>query len=514
MSMRFFRLKTIILTAGAAAAVLFFSGTDSNSGGETVPSATARESATGEKEKSTNTPSAEVIQSQDSPVKITSSEEPAASPYRAPAFVEAESDQDANEQEKSPEFLQDGKLDLNLAYLFEKDPAFLAANPRAASLIASGQKVVTEDLEIPQGFRFSFKVDPACSSRLESLFHMEDIDENAKALLEQGEPAFIAARARSGISGKELSDALRAENCVSAAGADVLEEVGAVSFRREPLTSNSRQRGYQIMRNAGLVSLFEEISYSTFGNTTVTLAVVDSGINTAHPDLRGVSSGARDDFGHGTMVAGTAAAPANGVGTMGSMPFHVRINSYKVNEPGKGTAYSSSVSNGIARAAAAGADVINVSWSGFTKGSYNTAIASAVRRGSLVTGSAGNYSLRVNTNVTIRGAISVGSLNGTDNGMASYSNFGRGVEIYTPGTYMTTNRFGRYTLASGTSFASPLVGGIGLMAKAYAKRHGRNISPAAIEDLIMRTSTWVSTRRGRVRKLQPLAVFRSLERSY
>lgn len=512
MSIKFFRPKTITLAAALVTAASYFGGFD---GERSEPAPAASLSQT----QPTESPA------QRAPASLASvtpeSSSPAQEPReedlgggRSPAFVQNEEAEESFENSDSPDFFRDGKLDLNLAYILEKDPQFLAQNPRVAELVGSGRKVTAEDIQIPPGFRLSFRVEPACAHRLDELFVVEDIDENARNLLAQGVAAYVAARARGGLNGAELSAALQAESCVSAAGADLQEEVGAVSFNREPLTSSSRQRGYQIMRNAGLVDLFSQISYATFGSATVTLAVIDSGVNTSHADLRGVSSGARDDFGHGTMVAGTAAAPSNGVGTMGSMPFHVRISSYKVNDPGKGTAYSSSISNGITRAAYEGADVINVSWSGFTKGSYNRAVATAVARGALVTGSAGNYSLRVSTNVTIRGAISVGSLNGTDNRMASYSNYGNGVEIYTPGTYMTTTRNGGYTLASGTSFAAPLVGGIGLMAKAYAKSRGRSISPASIEEIILQTSRYVSTQRGSVKKLQPLAVFQRLQRMY
>lgn len=512
MSMKIFRPKTITLAAALITAASYFGGFD---GERSEPSRAGSLSQTQRHESPAQrapaalaTPETETVTQ--APVAPSAREE--AGNGRSPAYVRNE--EAAESIESSPDFFQDGKLDLNLAYILEKDPQFLAQNPRVAELVRSGTRVQATDIQIPPGFRLSFRVEPACAHRLDELFVMEDIDENARTLLGQGVAAYVAARSRGGLNGAELTAALQAENCVTAAGADLQEEVGAVSFSREPLTSSAKQRGYQIMRNAGLVDLFSEISYSTFGSAMVKLAVVDSGVNTSHADLRGVSSGARDDFGHGTMVAGTAAAPSNGVGTMGSMPFHVRISSYKVNEPGKGTAYSSSISNGIARAAYEGADVINVSWSGFTKGSYNRAVATAVGRGALVTGSAGNYSLRVSTNVTIRGAISVGSLNGTDNRMASYSNYGNGVEIYTPGTYMTTTRQGGYTLASGTSFAAPLVGGIGLMAKAYARSRGRSISPATIESLIMETSRYVSTQRGSVKKLQPLAVFQRLERMF
>src|SRR2546430_5447791 len=79
--------------------------------------------------------------------------------------------------------------------------------------------------------------------------------------------------------------------------------------------------------------------------STVNVAVIDSGIDLAHPDLNAVSgkncirSGqpARDDNGHGTHVAGTIAARNNGAGVVGVAPATKLYAVKVVNAQGSGT---------------------------------------------------------------------------------------------------------------------------------------------------------------------------------
>lgn len=102
----------------------------------------------------------------------------------------------------------------------------------------------------------------------------------------------------------------------------------------------------------------------------VVVAVVDTGVDLTHPDLRGqlvqgvnlVKPGRspQDDFGHGTHVAGIiAAATGNGIGVAGVAPG-ARIMPVKVlDNTGSGSA--DVIAAGIRYAADKGADVINMS---------------------------------------------------------------------------------------------------------------------------------------------------------
>lgn len=137
----------------------------------------------------------------------------------------------------------------------------------------------------------------------------------------------------------------------------------------------------------------------------VTIAVVDSGVDLNHEDLRSkllpgkdfVNSddSAQDDFGHGTHVAGTAAAvTGNGVGGAGTAPG-ASILPVKVLD-NLGTGSVADVSAGIEWAADRGAQVINLSLgpNAVTGSLFGNGLGDAVNhawsRGSIVVIAAGN----------------------------------------------------------------------------------------------------------------------------
>ena len=407
-----------------------------------------------------------------------------------------------------------GKLHINLDFVAKHDAQFGIENAAIQNAIKIGSKLSPSEIQFPVGFHLSLRMQSNCTQLASENFDIADLDDQAKSLLSEGHDAFVSASLKKPLRGDELMKQLAAENCIGTAEPNLPEQMSSIAITSEPLTRSMASAPYYILLNAGLVGLFHAIDENAFGKTIVNLGVVDTGVNIYHPDLRGIASGGLDDFGHGTMVAGTAAAPANSIGALGSMPFDVRIKSYKVNVPGSGTAFGSTISNGILIAAYDHMDVINVSWSGFSQGDYNSAIATAVREGSLLVGAAGNFSQYLPTNITIAGAISVGALNATNSQMAYYSNYGSGVELYTPGSYMTTLMNGGYSLATGTSIASPLVAGIGLMVSGWGKSHGHIFTPAAIESILESTSSSISTVHGIVRKMNPLAALNYLETYY
>jgi subtilisin family serine protease len=109
----------------------------------------------------------------------------------------------------------------------------------------------------------------------------------------------------------------------------------------------------------------------TKGSQDTVIAIVDTGIDLTHPDLRPKLVGGinitdpeqapKDDFGHGTHVAGIAAAMVgNGVGIAGMAPA-ARLMPVKVNLPESGGLEEADVAGGVLWAANHGADVINLS---------------------------------------------------------------------------------------------------------------------------------------------------------
>src|SRR3989344_4555008 len=108
------------------------------------------------------------------------------------------------------------------------------------------------------------------------------------------------------------------------------------------------------------------------GSASVKIAILDTGIEETHPDLAGKiagranfsTSGTNSDlYGHGTHVAGIAAAATNnGVGVAG-VGYNTSLMNIKVLDD-SGSGYYSSIINGIKYAADNGADVISMSLGG------------------------------------------------------------------------------------------------------------------------------------------------------
>lgn len=221
----------------------------------------------------------------------------------------------------------------------------------------------------------------------------------------------------------------------------------------------------------------------------VRVAVIDSGVDYAHPDLAGPYLGGydffngdadpMDDHGHGTHVAGTIAAamnnltgtPADEEGVAGVAP-NAEIFAYKVCGA-NGTCSDFAIQQAIAASVADGARVINMSLGGaqFSQSTYE-AVQDAWNAGVVVVAAAGNGGTTALTYPAgYDNVISVGAFN-EDHDRASFSNYGSWVDISAPGAViMSSYRMsgcatadspgdtGCYTWSSGTSMAAPHVSG-------------------------------------------------------
>ena len=223
--------------------------------------------------------------------------------------------------------------------------------------------------------------------------------------------------------------------------------------------------------------------------STVTVAVIDTGVDAAHEDLAGTvlrgwdaidgAPGAdTDSYGHGTHVAGIVAALAdNGVGGRGA-GAGMRILPVRVLDT-DGSGWVSDIADGIRWAADHGADVINLSLGG-TGGSaaYRVAIDYAVNvRGAVVVASAGNEYQRGNPveyPAADPDAIAVGASTATG-ARASFSNTGSYVTVAAPGTSILApcprgaeicSGTSGYDRLSGTSMAAPFVSAAAALLKA------------------------------------------------
>ncbi|MDQ3327455.1 MAG: S8 family serine peptidase, partial [Chloroflexota bacterium] len=221
------------------------------------------------------------------------------------------------------------------------------------------------------------------------------------------------------------------------------------------------------------------------GSTKVKIAIVDSGVDFRHPDLRYRYAGGRDfvnndgtpedGHGHGTHVAGIATATGNNSVGIAGVGWYTKILGVKVlNSRGEGT--DSAVSRGIRWSADNGAAVINLSLGG---PGYSQTLADAVsyaqRKGALLVAAAGNEGANVATYpASLPGVVGVAATNRYDTD-AWYSNFGSYVDISAPGGAGNPSRSqdgiystlpgNRYGYADGTSMASPFVAGAAAVIK-------------------------------------------------
>jgi subtilisin family serine protease len=234
------------------------------------------------------------------------------------------------------------------------------------------------------------------------------------------------------------------------------------------------------------------------------IAVIDTGIQASHPDLGNVDSAsgancsnylsvcfawggpAYDDEGHGTHVAGIAAAVTNNTTGGGGVAINSQLIPVKVLGADGGGTYAA-VTNGIAWAENHGAKVINLSLGAPAYSSTLCAqVANAVSRGILVVAAAGNDSSSTPFYpAACSGAIGVAATDPSDFS-ADFSNFdypnvfisAPGVSIYS--TYPTSS----YAYLDGTSMASPFVAG--LAALLFGQVPSR--SPAEVKRILAATA--------------------------
>lgn len=201
----------------------------------------------------------------------------------------------------------------------------------------------------------------------------------------------------------------------------------------------------------------------------VTIAILDSGVDSSHPDFAGKlvsgwnfydnNSNTADVYGHGTQVAGVAAAASNNSVGVTSVAGGANIMPIRVTDT-SGMGYLSMMASGITWAADNGARVANLSFE--AAGGYATVQNAAQymkNKGGLVVTAAGNSGAQ--QTFSYSDVVVVVSATDSNDAKTSWSNFGDFVNIAAPGTGIwTTTNGGGYAAASGTSVASPVAAGV------------------------------------------------------
>ena len=203
--------------------------------------------------------------------------------------------------------------------------------------------------------------------------------------------------------------------------------------------------------------------------SNLTIAILDSGVDSSHPDLSSRivpgwnfydnNSNTTDVYGHGTKVAGVAAATSNNAIGVAGIAGQAKIMPIRVTNT-SGTGYYSMMASGLTYAADRGIRIANMSFLGVTNSSSILSAAQYMKnKNGLVTAGTGNTGALGNYTATTS-IISVGATDANDS-RASWSSYGNYIDIAAPGAGIwTTTRGGGYGSVSGTSYSGPLTAGV------------------------------------------------------
>jgi uncharacterized membrane protein YgcG len=214
---------------------------------------------------------------------------------------------------------------------------------------------------------------------------------------------------------------------------------------------------------------------SNFSGAGVNAYVIDTGVLSSHSEfgsrvVSGFSSvadgrGTQDCHGHGTHVAGTIAGSNYGVAPSANV---VPVRVLDCAGSGSTSAVIAGIDWVVAHHEAGVPAVANMSLGGSRSAALDLAVARGVADGIVFVVAAGNSNANAcnYSPAAEESAITVGASTSTDT-RASYSNFGSCVDIFAPGSNITSAWYTSTTATntiSGTSMASPHVAGVAVLA--------------------------------------------------
>jgi subtilisin family serine protease len=257
------------------------------------------------------------------------------------------------------------------------------------------------------------------------------------------------------------------------------------------------------------------------------VAILDTGIDTDHPDLaanvhksddkpgngkdddkngfvddtygynaiKGKGSG-EDDNGHGTHVAGVVAARGNNAGGTAGVCWSAKLGAVKfMNANGKGS--TSDAIEGIEYAVKTGYKIVNCSFGSSAKSSaLHDAVDYAQEKNVLLVVAAGNAGEDIDSSPVYPASYGDSNIlavaaSTADDTLASFSNYGaESVDVAAPGDdIVSTYLGGGYKMLSGTSMAAPYAAGAAALLRKqesdatygdlrYAIRHKVDLPPA------------------------------------
>ncbi|MGZ5372892.1 MAG: S8 family serine peptidase [Aeromicrobium sp.] len=313
-----------------------------------------------------------------------------------------------------------------------------------------------------------------------------------------GGPASESIIATSETQAKQLI--ADAQKSASTIGVGIAQPVHIVA-------SNDTYRSKQWALN----TLKAETAWASAVGNGVTVAVVDTGVQSSHPDLSGkVLSGydvvapgtaATDQNGHGTHVAGIVAAVAGNARGIAGLARGSKILPVRVLDS-NGDGDTADLAEGIRWAANHDAKVINVSLeSAQSDPATQSAVAYAVSKNVVVVAAAGNNGCGLKGSgpsypASYPNVMGVASTN-SDNGASGFSACGPSVDVAAPGgviistTILNSVGLGcsstsAYCTLSGTSMASPHAAAAAALA---IEEIGPTWTQAGVRSLLASTAT-------------------------
>lgn len=239
--------------------------------------------------------------------------------------------------------------------------------------------------------------------------------------------------------------------------------------------------------------LSKSFSYNKTGSA-VNAYIVDTGILASHQEFNGRvqtgysaiadNNGTNDCNGHGTHVAGTVGGSTYGIAkNVGLVPVRVLDCAGSGAMSGVIAGLDWIIQNGRKPA------VVNMSLGGSAYSTLDTAIDNLFNNGYVPVVAAGNSNTDACTSSPARAgkAITVAATDSTDT-RASYSNYGSCVDLFAPGSQITSAWIGSNSsaaTASGTSMASPHVAGV----VATMLENNSTATPQSITDQLLNQST-------------------------
>ncbi len=249
----------------------------------------------------------------------------------------------------------------------------------------------------------------------------------------------------------------------------------------------------------------------TTGSTDVIIAILDTGIDSNHPDLQAKlvsgydfangDSNPEDDEGHGTACAGIAAAISNNSTGVAGVDWNARLMPVKVLDS-SGSGWDSDIISGITWARTHGADVISMSLGADgSSSSYTSPLSACWSAGVMVVAAAGNDNdANVDSPANNTYALAIGALSpcnerknpsSCDGEYWWGSSYGTGLEVMAPGTRLHTTQMGGGYMSNmnGTSGATPHVAGVIGLIKSVAP----TMTSTEIRQLLRDTADDLST---------------------